>query len=96
MGLVAAQHQLLGWQGYGSLWGMLGTDFMDDLAPDQDWAHSTHGSEMSQANGDAEAGVLEHHCGNTPASQLVTSFGPSQKYFRNISFPSAPACLWHT
>lgn len=27
---------------------------MDDLVPEQDWAVSTHGSEMSQVNGDPE------------------------------------------
>lgn len=96
MDLVAAQ--LSSWAGraMAASRASLQQIFMDDLAADQEWDPGTRGSEMSQVNGDSEAGVLEHHCGNTPASRLVTSSDPSQKYFRNSSFPSVPACLWHT
>lgn len=70
MGLVAAQHSSWAGRAIQSLWGKLGQIFMNNLAPDQDWNPSTRGSEMSQVNGDSEAGVLEHPCGTPQLHNL--------------------------
>lgn len=61
-------------------------------AQNQDWAHSVHGPDMSQVNGDPEARVFEHRCGSIPASRLGTSFGLSQKILQEHVIPLS-SCL---
>lgn len=65
MGWVAVQHQLLGWQGYGRLWGKTWDRFLWMILPQtRTEIPALMGLECPR---EMEIHKKEHHCENTPA-----------------------------